>query len=130
MNRITPRSAWLLLLTTALWWNLAVGQDGNDTTANPQLVTVTNRFGFALLRQLQQQGGDGNIIYSPLSVMLALGMAYNGANGATEREMRRALGFERLSLDQINQSSAIMLEKLRRGEAGVDLTIANSWASS
>src|SRR5688572_12135172 len=94
VNLIVSRSGWVLLLTTALWWNLAAGQVSNAAAANPGLVTATNRFGFALLRQLHEPSGNDNVFYSPLSVMQALSMAYNGAGGSTEREMRRVLGFE------------------------------------
>jgi serine protease inhibitor len=126
MSRVVFRSKWLLLAMAALCWNLAAGQIGNDRTASSELVTATNRFGFALLRQLWKQDRDANIFYSPLSMTQALSMAYNGAAAGTQREMRRALGFERLSLDEINQSSAALLKELAREDAGLKLTIANS----
>ncbi|XP_028975114.2 neuroserpin [Esox lucius] len=42
------------------------------------------------------QGGDENIIFSPLSVALALGMVELGARGASLTEIRQALGFSHL----------------------------------
>ena len=45
---------------------------------------------------------DGNVLISPLSVMLALSMTANGANGETLSEMERVLGGD-IPLSELNE---------------------------
>ena len=42
-----------------------------------------NNFAFDLLKQTLQTSGESNVFISPLSVSIALGMTWNGANGNT-----------------------------------------------
>jgi serine protease inhibitor len=126
MKLIGLRSVRLLLLVMAMCGTMAAAQSW-DTSVD--LAKSTNRFGFALLPQLEAQRRNDNIFYSPISMMLALSMAYNGAGGRTERAMHRVLDFETLSLEEVNQASANLLAEIARDEAGLKLTIANSlWA--
>ena len=93
------------------------------------LVAANNRFGFELFNQLQLKDKGKNIFYSPLSVALALSMAYNGAAGETEEAMRRTLKIEGLSLDKLNEASAGLINSLRGSDPKVELAVANSlWA--
>jgi len=47
-----------------------------------------------------------------LSVALALSMAYNEAAGETKEAMRRTLKTEGLSLDEVNEASAALINSL------------------
>src|SRR5215510_6061193 len=94
-----------------------------------RLVAANNRFGFELFNQLQSKDRGKNVFYSPLSVALALSMAYNGADGETKEAMRRTLKTEGLSLDELNQANAALINSLRSSDPKVELSIANSlWA--
>src|SRR5215510_3870697 len=94
-----------------------------------RLVAANNRFGFELFNQLQLKDKGKNVFYSPLSVALALSMAYNGAAGETKEAMRRTLKTEGLSLDNLNQASAALINSLRNSDPKVELAVANSlWA--
>jgi serine protease inhibitor len=94
-----------------------------------RLVAANNRFGFELFNQLQLKDRGKNVFYSPLSVALALSMAYNGAAGETKEAMRRTLKTEGLSLDELNEASAALINSLRSSDPKVELAIANSlWA--
>jgi serine protease inhibitor len=94
-----------------------------------RLVAANNRFGFELFNQLQLKDRGKNVFYSPLSVALALSMAYNGAAGETKEAMRRTLKTEGLSLDELNQASAALINSLRSSDPKVELAVANSlWA--
>src|SRR5262245_10386657 len=94
-----------------------------------RLVAANNRFGFELFNQLQLKDKGKNVFYSPLSVALALSMAYNGAAGETKEAMRRTLKTEGLSLDELNQASAALINSLRSSDPKVELAVANSlWA--
>jgi serpin B len=96
------------------------------------LVENNNTFAFDLYRSLQAQ--DGNLIYSPYSISLALAMTYAGAHGATETQMAQALHF--LAQDQLHPALNVLdLQLAERGKAASDdetplqLNIANAvWA--
>ena len=96
------------------------------------LVDNNNAFAFDLYRSLQTQ--EGNLIYSPYSISLALAMTYAGARGATESQMAQTLHF--LQQDQLHPSfNALDLQLAERGKARSDeetplqLNIANAvWA--
>src|SRR5690606_34052719 len=56
------------------------------------VVEAHNRFGMLLLEQLLSDGDadDRNVVISPVSIALALSMAYNGAGGQTAEAMADA----------------------------------------
>ncbi|XP_060929381.1 neuroserpin [Limanda limanda] len=57
---------------------------------------TTAEFAVRLYHQLQVAGGQDNIIFSPLSVAVAMGMVELGARGASLEEIRQAVGFSHL----------------------------------
>lgn len=57
---------------------------------------TTSEFSVRLYHRLQAAGGQDNIIFSPLSVAVALGMVELGARGASLEEIRQAVGFSHL----------------------------------
>src|SRR5208283_5006380 len=63
------------------------------------LVADNNAFAWDLYHQIDS--GDGNVLFSPYSLSLALAMAYAGASGGTQQEMASALHFN-LPEDQLN----------------------------
>jgi serine protease inhibitor len=94
-----------------------------------RLVASNNRFGFELFNQLQLKDKGKNVFCSPLSVALALSMAYNGAAGETKEAMRRTLKIEGLSLNDLNEASAALINSLSSSDPKVELAVANSlWA--
>src|SRR2546425_8126383 len=61
------------------------------SVAEHGLIAADNQFAFKLFREIARQAGpDSNLFISPLSAAMALGMAYNGAGGATRDEMQRS----------------------------------------
>jgi serine protease inhibitor len=53
----------------------------------------TNQFGFALLSQLIAAHAEENVVISPFSLELALGMLYAGCTGIGAQELSRVIGF-------------------------------------
>jgi len=103
------------------------------TLANPEVKAraskVNTNFGFRLFAQLVNQGMGENILISPLSVAIALAMAYNGAEGETREAMAKTMGIDEMSLEDVNDANATLRRSLARIGPGVELTIANSlWA--
>ena len=93
---------------------------------SPALVDANNRFGLKLFANLRDADAAGNVFISPASVAIALAMTYNGAGGETQQAMARALELSGLSLDEVNQSYAALLQTLATADPKVTLSIANS----
>lgn len=90
-------------------------------------VQQDNAFAFDLFRQVLINNADEkNIFISPLSVSIALGMAWNGANGETKTEMATALKMSGMTEDEINEYYQIMLSALPEVDPSTKLNIANS----
>ena len=104
----------------------------NDATVNvvdDRLHTATSRFAFKLYEQILKKQSGKNTFVSPASVMLALAMTYNGADGNTRQAMARALEFEGMSLDDVNSAFANLKSALHPTDPKIQLKIANSlWA--
>ena len=93
-----------------------------------RLTAASTRFSLKLYDQLLKQRSD-NTFVSPASVMLALAMTYNGADGTTRDGMARALEIEGMSLEDVNQSFSNLRSALASTDPKVQLKIANSlWA--
>lgn len=100
-------------------------------TADEQaLIGAGNRFAFDLIRQVPlDDPAEPNVFLSPLSASMALGMAMNGAAGATWSQMRDALGFAGLEEPAINRSYHDLIELLRDLDPKVEFGLGNSvWA--
>lgn len=90
-------------------------------------VQQDNAFAFDLFRQVLINNADEkNIFISPLSVSIALGMAWNGAKGETKAEMASALKMSGMTEDEINEYYQIMLKALAEVDPSTKLNIANS----
>jgi serine protease inhibitor len=93
--------------------------------------TGSYSFDFNLFRQAVKEGGATNLVLSPLSAKIALAMAYNGATGETREQMARVLGFEGMSLEEVNRRMSQLMDELENAGRGVQVDIANSmWANS
>lgn len=89
-------------------------------------VQQDNEFAFDLFRKTIASADDKNVFISPLGVSLALGMAWNGADGATKTEMATALKMAGMTEDQINEYYHIMQSTLPTIDPSTKLNIANS----
>jgi serpin B len=96
------------------------------TVAEKRLVETGNKFGFKLFREIVRQEQNKNIFVSPLSVSMALGMTYNGANDSTETAMRQTLEFGDMTLEEINSSYKSLIEFLTQLDPKVKFQLANS----
>src|SRR5690606_11988475 len=90
------------------------------------VIEASNGFGLELAARVAAADRRANVTLSPLSASLALGMALNGANGATYDAMRATLGLDTLSQEQINAAYRNLLELLDDLDPDVRLEIANA----
>ena len=92
-----------------------------------QQATADNAFSFNLFKTVQSADNSGsNLFLSPLSVSMAIGMASNGANGATLDGIKSTLDFSGFTQDQINTYYNKLITDLPRLDPQTTLNIANS----
>jgi len=104
----------------------------NLTEKQKQLINTSNAFGFDFFKKaIEVSGSEANMMVSPLSVSMALGMTRNGASGNTLEAMTNTLGFDGMSETEINESYKYILSSFTALDPKVKLQIANSiWYSS
>ncbi len=96
-----------------------------------ELVQTSNDFALHLLRVTDDLSGSDNVFISPLSVGMALGMLYNGAEGTTKEEIETTLGFSGFEPTELNKTFNELMSLLLLIDDKVDITIANSvWYSN
>lgn len=101
------------------------------TAQEAKTVQSSNDFAFRSFGQLSEAEGAKNVFISPLSISMALTMAYNGAGTSTKEAMRQTLGFELPTDKEINQSYKSLAELLQGMDKKVIFTYANSlWHSA
>lgn len=123
-------------VTAALLGALVVGACGksisgpepirNYTAAEEHVAASNTSFGLGLLRHIHPTESQPNLLVSPLSASMALGMAMNGAAGGTWDAMRNALGFQGLAEDDINNAYRGLIAQLRARDPKVEFVLANS----
>ncbi len=97
----------------------AVEDSQEDTLVNLENQYPLSDFGLKLLQQtLQSEGTENNVLVSPLSVLLALYMTANGADGTTKEQMMDVLG------DNLNEYLKTYQKSLPQG-TDYKLHIAN-----
>ncbi len=96
------------------------------TTAEKSLAGSGNLFGFKLFNEIARQEKDKNLFISPLSVSMALGMAYNGASGSTQEAIQKTLELSGLSLQQVDDSYKSLIDLLKGLDDKVIFQIGNS----
>ncbi|XP_028818832.1 neuroserpin isoform X1 [Denticeps clupeoides] len=87
---------------------------------------VTAEFSVRLYHQLQQTGSDENIIFSPVSVALALGMLELGARGASLEQIRQVVGFSHFRDDEEFSLLRNLTQDLLAHEEQYVVRLANS----
>ncbi len=101
-----------------------------EITLTPEQVALiegSNRFGLDLFSEvLSEEGENENVFISPLSVHLALSMAWNGADGATREEIMKTLGYPEYDDETINEAIKKLIDDLLSVDNKVETGIANS----
>jgi serpin B len=98
----------------------------NLNEKSAQLVEADNTFGLELFQKIREESDEENLMISPLSVSVALAMAYNGADSATKTEMENVLKLNGLTVDEINASYKMLINTLQSLDEEVVFEIANA----
>lgn len=99
---------------------------GELSSADKTLAESGNKFGLTLFREIVAEEPDTNIFISPLSVSLALGMTYNGANGETRTAIQQTLELHDLAIEEVIWSFKNLIDVLSNLDPKVIFEIANS----
>ncbi len=91
-----------------------------------QLIESDNAFGLEIFRKIREESAKENIMISPLSISVALAMAYNGAGSDTKTEMENALKLNGLTPEQINNSYKMLIAALQSLDEDVVFELANA----
>jgi serine protease inhibitor len=90
-----------------------------------EFAEASNAFGFKLLTALRREE-RGNLVFSPLSVQLALAMTLNGAADGTGQQMRAAMSLGTRPLGEVNMSARWLISELAEADPQVELSLADS----
>jgi serine protease inhibitor len=96
------------------------------TALEQDAIRASNDFGVALLRETAARHAGENVILSPLSASIALGMAYAGADGPTADSMRHALGWGSASRADVLAGYRNLPQLLSNLDPKVTFTSANA----
>ncbi|HSM61333.1 MAG TPA: serpin family protein [Longimicrobiales bacterium] len=96
------------------------------TASEQAVIRHANGFGFELMREVLARDDRDNVVLSPFSASMALGMTLNGAAGGTFDAMSATLGFEGLTQSEINDSYAGLIVLLTGLDPEVRFDIANA----
>lgn len=113
-------------------WSCSMDSGMNDdpvfenTLKSAQVVNTNNAFGLDLFSEINAMVEKPNLMISPTSVGLALGMAYNGAETTTKEAFETLLNYEGLTREEINAISRDLILQLVTNSDGNLMEIANS----
>ena len=91
-----------------------------------KVIETNNEFGLELFRTVVNSDQEPNIMISPASVSIALGMAYNGAETTTRDAFEEVLNYEDLTREEVNEITKELINVLITNVKGNLLEIANS----
>ncbi len=91
-----------------------------------EVIETNNEFGLELLRRVFDATDEANVMISPASVSIALGMAYNGAEDTTRDAFEEVLNYEGLTREEVNEITKELIHVLLTNVNGNLLEIANS----
>ncbi len=130
---------YLCLAILGLW--LSACESDSDTTIrtpeNPSLCNEekslcdlnlsTNEMGWSLLKKLEEDQQEENIIISPVSISMAVAITTNGAQDDTYQEMKATMNLEDWTTEQMNAAQQSYLQNVPNLDPqDITFNIANS----
>ena len=124
------RSLFALLLTLVLAGN-GCSQDPGDSffdynLKSARVIETNNDFGLKLVTTVLGAEEKANVMISPASVSIALGMACNGAGSTTLDAFEEVLDYDGLTREEVNEITRELIHVLATNVDGNLLEIANS----
>jgi len=100
--------------------------EAGNKKLDQSLVEANNSLGINIFLELAKVGEGQNLIISPVSIIIALGIAYNGSDSETRLAMEKTLQFEDMGIEELNTGFAGLLKILNDLDSEVELNVANS----
>lgn len=98
-----------------------------DNKKASEIIDADSHFGLELFSRISSmETCPDNFMISPISVAVALGMTYNGAEGDTKTAFEQTLGFTGYSREEINSINLSLIDYLLKADPKTTLEIANS----
>jgi len=91
-----------------------------------KVIETNNEFGLELFKAVSDAAEEPNVMISPTSVSIALGMAYNGAETTTRDAFEEVLNYDGLTREEVNEITKELIHVLVTNVNGNLLEIANS----
>ena len=90
-----------------------------------QIIQQSNKFGIDLFKATSQTEAD-NLMLSPLSASTALTMLLNGCNNETYNQIHQMLGYEDMTIAEVNETYQSLVTQLLEADPEVQLALANA----
>ncbi len=116
----------LLVTITGTACNQEVDPVFDYNLKSARVIETNNNFGLELLKTVFEAETRPNIMISPASVSIALGMTYNGAETTTMDAFKKVLNYEELTREEVNEITKELIGVLVTNSKGNLLEIANS----
>lgn len=96
-----------------------------DKNDYEKIVSSNNKLGFDLLAT-SDPDDKGNTFISPTSLLMALSMVYNGADGKTKKEIADVLHAKGIEVDELNKANASLMSIMNDDSEQIHLDVGNS----
>ncbi|WP_165445061.1 serpin family protein [Gracilibacillus phocaeensis] len=124
MKKLMCVFAFLLLV--ACGTNNSDQEEGESgQTVNEEIPEKVNQLGLEGLAQVDPNEA-GNRFLSPVSIWLAMNMAYHGTSGETKTEIEQAFGIENVNGEELSTANHTLLTNIGETEEEIELSLANS----
>lgn len=91
--------------------------------------SLVNGFTFDFFGQIRLEKADKNLVLSPLSAAVTLGLTASGASGNTAEQIIQVLGLEGLSAESVGPYFSKLTEGFEKADPYIEIHLANSlWA--
>lgn len=90
------------------------------------LVNANTEFALDLFNRLASNDKNSNIFISPISISLAMAMAYNGASGESQKEISETFRFANYDAANLNNAFKLLLSSMSGIDEMVELYTGNS----
>jgi len=137
MKKITFIPVIILLISNFSCEKIALDKDNDDfdkdSTKNDfvelksaELIDANNNFAFEFFKEVAAVETTQNYMVSPVSLSLALGMAYNGSAEDTKTAFENTMGYPNWGFEQINEANQTLISNLVSNVEGNIFEVANS----
>jgi len=100
--------------------------DASAAAVDKTLVDSNTDFALKIFKELSDEDKNNNVFISPISISIALAMAYNGARNQTKEEIAQVLEFTNFTPEKLNESFKNLLASMSGIDDMVELYVGNS----